>query len=138
MKGIILTINRDLSGLANAAGFCEVDPKSLQHVKFKNVFSLGDSSSLPVSKTASAAAAQTPIVVDNLVKQISADSENPDTQPGASTVSDFSEYSGYTGTTSQKPLLITACPLVTGRTSLILAEFNGFTLKPRYPLSSTT
>ena len=41
-------------GLTDASGFVEVDGKTLQHVRYKNVFSLGDCSSVPTSKTAAA------------------------------------------------------------------------------------
>jgi NADPH-dependent 2,4-dienoyl-CoA reductase/sulfur reductase-like enzyme len=42
------------SALADQAGYVDVDQSSLQHKKFKNVFSLGDASSLPTSKTMAA------------------------------------------------------------------------------------
>lgn len=38
--------------LTNEAGFVEVDKDTLQHVRFKNVFAIGDCSSSPNSKTA--------------------------------------------------------------------------------------
>ena len=41
-------------GLTDSAGFVEVDGQTLQHVRYKNVFSLGDCSSVPTSKTAAA------------------------------------------------------------------------------------
>lgn len=107
------------SGLGNDAGFCLVDNKSLQHQKHKNVFSIGDSASLPVSKTASAIASQIKVLVDNLAEQVKADTNVSDFVPGSSQTSKLSEYDGYT-----------ACPLVTGRGKLIMAEFNGFTLQP--------
>ncbi len=37
--------------------FVKVDPGTLRHVKFPNIFSLGDCSTLPTSKTAAAAGA---------------------------------------------------------------------------------
>ena len=40
------------SPLVNAAGWVEVDQNTMQHVKFANVFSLGDVCSTPNSKTA--------------------------------------------------------------------------------------
>ena len=46
------------SDLANSAGFVDVDKGTCQHVKYPNVFSLGDCSSLPCSKTAAAICAQ--------------------------------------------------------------------------------
>lgn len=51
---------------ADAAGWVAVNPATTQHVEFKNVFSLGDASSLPNSKTAAAITAQAPVLVDNL------------------------------------------------------------------------
>jgi NADPH-dependent 2,4-dienoyl-CoA reductase/sulfur reductase-like enzyme len=54
------------SPLANADGWVAVNQSSLQHDKFKNVFALGDCSSLPTSKTAAAVTAQTPVLVENL------------------------------------------------------------------------
>ena len=41
-------------GLTDAAGFVDVDGKTLQHVRYNNVFSLGDCSNVPTSKTAAA------------------------------------------------------------------------------------
>ncbi|KAJ2076964.1 hypothetical protein H4R24_005408 [Coemansia sp. RSA 988] len=95
------------SPLANAAGFVEVHPRSLQHVRFPNVYSLGDCSSLPTSKTAAAAAAQSLVLKHNLLAQIEGS-----TAPAA-------EYDGYT-----------SCPLVTAKHKLVLAEFSGYTGKP--------
>jgi sulfide:quinone oxidoreductase len=39
------------SALADAAGWVEVNKATLQHARFPNVFSLGDASSLPTSRT---------------------------------------------------------------------------------------
>lgn len=88
------------SVLANEGGFVDVDKSTLQHVRFPNVFSLGDSSSLPTSKTAAAVRAQLPVLVMNLVSVMNG---------RALTES----YDGYT-----------SCPLVTGYGRLILAEFD--------------
>lgn len=56
------------SPLADAAGWVSVDPGTLQHTnpEFANVFSLGDSSSLPTSKTAAAITAQAPVLTENI------------------------------------------------------------------------
>ena len=40
--------------LSNEAGFVDVSKEHLQHVKYDNVFALGDCSSAPTSKTAAA------------------------------------------------------------------------------------
>jgi sulfide:quinone oxidoreductase len=56
------------SPIADAAGWVEVDKGTLQHVKpeYSNVFSLGDASSLPTSKTAAAITKQAPVLTENL------------------------------------------------------------------------
>ena len=56
------------SPLADAAGWVSVDDGTLQHKKpeYSNVFSLGDCSSLPTSKTAAAIASQAPVLTENL------------------------------------------------------------------------
>jgi len=46
------------SPLADASGFCEVNPKTLQHPRYANIFSLGDVCSSPNAKTAAAARKQ--------------------------------------------------------------------------------
>ena len=93
------------SPLANEGGWVNVDQHSLQHLKYPNVFSLGDASSLPTSKTAAAVRGQSPILVDNLLAVMRGE------KPTA-------VYDGYT-----------SCPLVTGYGSLILAEFD-YQFKP--------
>jgi NADH dehydrogenase FAD-containing subunit len=55
---------------ADAAGWVEVNPATTQHVKFKNIFSLGDCSSMPNSKTAAAITAQAPVLVHNLLAEM--------------------------------------------------------------------
>lgn len=89
------------SGLANAAGWADVDPNSLQHKVFGNVFSLGDVAALPTAKTGAAIRKQAPVVVDNLLKLMD--------QKAA----DNRSYDGYS-----------SCPLVTGYGKMVLAEFN--------------
>src|SRR3546814_8374624 len=58
------------SSLANAAGFVDVNQNSLQHVRYSNVFSLGDVCSAPNSKTAAAVRRQAPVVVRNLLRKM--------------------------------------------------------------------
>ncbi|XP_060536420.1 sulfide:quinone oxidoreductase, mitochondrial [Cylas formicarius] len=91
--------------LSNDAGFAEIDKATLQHVKFPNVFALGDCASSPNSKTAAAAAAQTEVVFENLQDVMRGK------RPRLS-------YDGYA-----------SCPLVTGFDRCILAEFD-YDLKP--------
>ncbi|PZX60731.1 NAD(P)/FAD-dependent oxidoreductase [Hydrotalea sandarakina] len=88
------------SPLANAAGWVDVDKNTLQHVKYANIFSLGDASSLPTSRTGAAIRKQAPVLVQNLLSLINA-------QPMTAS------YNGYT-----------SCPLVTGYGKLVLAEFD--------------
>ncbi|MGO1501044.1 MAG: FAD/NAD(P)-binding oxidoreductase [Marinobacter sp.] len=100
------------SPLANADGWVDVDQHTLQHVRFANVFSLGDSSSLPTSKTAAAVRKQSPVAVTNILAQLAKG------QLKAS-------YDGYT-----------SCPIVTGYGKVMLAEFiYGGTVTPTLPLS---
>ena len=51
----------------HAAGWVEVNQNSMQHVRYPNVFSLGDVNSTPNSKTAAAVRKQAPVVVDNIL-----------------------------------------------------------------------
>lgn len=88
------------SALANAAGWVDVDKHSLQHLRFPNIFSLGDASSLPTGKTGAAIRKQAPVLVQNLIALIKGGSMN-------------ASYNGYS-----------SCPLITGRGKLILAEFD--------------
>lgn len=88
------------SPLASDKGWVDVNKYTLQHNRYPNVFGLGDASSLPISKTAAAARKQTPIVVQNLLAQMS------DRQLSG-------KYDGYT-----------CCPLITGYHSAIMAEFD--------------
>lgn len=87
------------SRLANDAGWVDVDKSTTQHTKYPNVFSLGDASSLPNSKTAAAIAAQAPVLVDNLLAAM----RGNELKAG---------YSGYA-----------SCPLLTGHNELMLCEF---------------
>ena len=94
------------SSLANDTGWVDVDKGTLRHVRFPNVFSLGDASSLPTSKTGAAIRKQAPVLVHNLRRAL--DGEAPD-----------AVYDGYA-----------ACPIVTGYNKLVLAEFD-YDLTPR-------
>lgn len=88
------------SPLANAAGWVDVDKHTLRHQKYANIYSLGDSSGLPTSKTGAAIRKQAPVLVENLLAAMQRNT------PTAS-------YNGYT-----------SCPLVTGYGKLVLAEFD--------------
>ncbi len=88
------------SPLAGEGGWVEVDKHTTRHVRYPNVFSLGDVSSLPTSKTGAAIRKQAPATVANLLAMI-------DGQPLEA------KYDGYT-----------SCPLVTSYNSMVLAEFD--------------
>ncbi|MCP9800034.1 FAD/NAD(P)-binding oxidoreductase [Synechococcus sp. RedBA-s] len=86
-------------------GWVEVDKFSTQHVRYPNVFSLGDVSSLPTSKTAGAVRGEAPVLVANLLSQL-------DGKPLQA------RYDGYS-----------VCPLITGYGRVVMAEFD-YDLQP--------
>ncbi len=55
------------SPLAGAAGWIDVDPATMRHTRYANVFSLGDACSTPNAKTAAAVRMQAPVVTRNLL-----------------------------------------------------------------------
>ena len=55
------------SPLASAAGWVEVDPSTLRHARFGDVFALGDAAGTTNAKTAAAVRLQAPVVVRNLL-----------------------------------------------------------------------
>ncbi|CAI7636040.1 unnamed protein product [Penicillium discolor] len=87
------------SPLANEAGFVDVDESTTRHKIYHNVWSAGDASSLPTSKTTAAITSQAPTLVDNLLLAL-------EKKPPQAT------YDGYT-----------SCPLVTEYGKVLLAEF---------------
>jgi sulfide:quinone oxidoreductase len=89
------------SPLSTEEGWLSVDPKTMQHTKYQNIFGLGDVAQLPTSKTGAAVRKQVPIVVSNVQRMIK---EKQITNK---------EYNGYT-----------SCPLVTGYGKMVLAEFD--------------
>ncbi|XP_036365705.1 sulfide:quinone oxidoreductase, mitochondrial [Octopus sinensis] len=94
------------SVLSDAAGFLNVNKETLQHVKYDNIFGVGDCTNIPTSKTAAAAAGQCGVLSKNLMAKMKGSN-------------DFkSKYNGYT-----------SCPLVTSSSKCILAEFD-FTNTP--------
>jgi sulfide:quinone oxidoreductase len=98
------------SPLADAAGYVEVDPATLQHVRHPNIFGLGDGASTPNAKTAAAVRKQAPIVAVNLLSVL---------RGGA-------PVAGYDGYGS--------CPLTVERGKIVLAEFGyGGKLLPTFP-----
>lgn len=88
------------STLSDSDGWVDVNPTTLQHKSYSNIFALGDASNVPTSKTGAAIRKQAPIVVNNLLQVM--DNEML-----------THHYDGYT-----------SCPIVTGYNKLILAEFD--------------
>lgn len=91
--------------LTNEAGFLCVDPKTLRHTKYPNIFGIGDCTTTPNSKTMAAIAAQGKVLYRNIL-----DDMNGKPMKMA--------YNGYA-----------SCPLVTGYGKCILAEFD-YNLQP--------
>ncbi|BBZ32342.1 NAD(P)/FAD-dependent oxidoreductase [Mycolicibacterium confluentis] len=84
----------------DANGYVEIDKHTLQHVRYPNVFSLGDAGSTPNSKTGAAIRKQAPVVVANVEAHLAG-------QPLTAS------YNGYG-----------SCPIVTSGHSMLLAEFD--------------
>ena len=97
--------NSPLADAANLYGYVEVDMHTLQHSRYTNIFSLGDSMNAPCSKTGAAIRKQAPVVVQNVLALLN---HKPIT----------SAYNGYS-----------ACPIPTQYGKLMLAEFD-YTNKP--------
>ncbi|MDB9782911.1 NAD(P)/FAD-dependent oxidoreductase [Winogradskyella sp.] len=89
------------SPIVDEAGWVDVDPHSLQHKKYANIFALGDVSNVPTSKTGAAIRKQAPVVVANIIRLI-----------GLQKLSDKT-YDGYS-----------SCPFITGYGKMVLAEFD--------------
>lgn len=98
------------SGNWAAEGWMEVDKGTLRHVRYANVFGVGDIAGVPKGKTAASVKWQVPVAVDHLVAELSGQ------QSGAL-------YDGYT-----------SCPMITrlGRAMLIEFDYNN-NLRPSFP-----
>lgn len=93
-------------------GWLAVDKFTLQHLKYKNVFGVGDVTGIPNSKTGAAIRKQYPIVAKNLLSVMSGQKPTE-------------HYDGYS-----------SCPLITEIGKVMLAEF-GYDgkLLPTFPLN---
>jgi len=102
------------SPVGSAKGWVPVKKETLQHVKYPNVFALGDIAAVPMGKTGGSARKQYKVVVDNIISMME-----------GKELSSF--YEGYT-----------VCPLITSIGTVMLAEFN-WTKKPTpsFPLDPT-
>lgn len=93
-----------------ADGWIEVDKGTLQHLRFPNVFGVGDINGVPKGKTAASVKWQAPVAVENLIAV--ADGKEPPAR-----------YNGYT-----------SCPLITGIGTAMLVEFDyDGNLTPSFP-----
>lgn len=88
------------TGAWAAEGWLEVDPGTLRHVRYRNIFGVGDIAGVPKGKTAASVKWQVPVAVDHLVADI------------ANKTSD-ALYTGYT-----------SCPLITRLGRAMLVEFD--------------
>lgn len=102
------------SAIGSAKGWVPVNKETLQHVKYSNIFAIGDIAAVPMGKTGGSVRKQYKVLVDNLIavmegKELTA------------------KYDGYT-----------VCPLITDIGKVMLAEFN-WTAKPTpsFPLDPT-
>ena len=95
-------------------GWLAVDKFTLQHVKYANVFGVGDVTGVPNSKTGAAIRKQAPVVAQNIRSVLSGQSLT-------------ANYDGYA-----------SCPLVTEIGKVMLAEF-GYDgkLMPSFPMDPT-
>lgn len=102
------------SQIGSRKGWVPVNKETLQHVKFKNIFSLGDIAAIPLGKTGGSVRKQYKVLCDNLIASMEG-KEMP------------SKYDGYT-----------VCPIITDIGKVMLAEFD-WSMKPTpsFPLDPT-
>ncbi|WP_051955993.1 NAD(P)/FAD-dependent oxidoreductase [Beijerinckia mobilis] len=100
-----------VSPLANEAGWLDVDPQTLRHKTYANVFGIGDAMGTTNAKTAAAVRMQVPVVVGNLLAALDGKEMKQ-------------VYDGYG-----------ACPLTVAYGKIVLAEFlYGGKVAPSFPL----
>jgi len=91
------------SKLGSGKGWVPVNKETMQHIKYPNVFALGDIAAVPMGKTGGSARQQYKVVVNNIISMMEK-GEIPSTNL---------KYEGYT-----------VCPLITDIGTVMLAEFN--------------
>ena len=98
------------SPLADASGFVAVDPATLAHPRWPEIFALGDVAGTSNAKTAAAARKQAPVVAINILATLDGKAAR-------------AAYDGYG-----------SCPLTVERGKIVLAEFGyGGKLLPSFP-----
>ncbi|MDR6505070.1 FAD/NAD(P)-binding oxidoreductase [Arthrobacter oryzae] len=90
----------DLPAPGDAGGFVQVDPETLRHVRYPNVWSLGDAAATTNSKCGGALRKQTKVLAKNLVAA----------RKGAPLTE---KYNGYA-----------VCPFTSSRSTVVFAEFD--------------
>ena len=93
------------SDIGSAAGWVPVNKETLQHIKFKNIFAIGDIAQVPMGKTGGSVRKQYKVLVKNLISLMEGKKLT-------------AKYAGYT-----------VCPLITSIGTVMLAEFD-WTVKP--------
>ncbi|MFA6196216.1 MAG: FAD/NAD(P)-binding oxidoreductase [Sulfurimonas sp.] len=103
------------SPVGSEKGWVPVTKETLQHVKFKNVWAIGDVAAIPMAKTGGSIRKQYKVLVANMVASMEGKTELP------------AAYGGYT-----------VCPLITSIGTVMLAEFD-WSAKPTpsFPLDPT-
>lgn len=91
------------SKIGSMKGWVPVNKETLQHVKYPNIFALGDIAAVPMGKTGGSARKQYKVVVNNVISMMKT-GEIPKSN---------AKYDGYT-----------VCPLITDIGTVMLAEFN--------------
>ncbi len=97
-------------GLWKNEGWMEVDRGTLRHIRYPNVFGVGDIAGVPKGKTAASVKWQVPVAVDHLVAEIAGKQSS-------------AIYTGYT-----------SCPMITryGRAMLVEFDYEN-NLMPSFP-----
>jgi sulfide:quinone oxidoreductase len=93
------------SAIGSAKGWVPVNKETLQHVKYNNIFAIGDIAAVPMGKTGGSVRKQYKVLAENLVAVMEGK------EPTA-------KYEGYT-----------VCPLITDIGKVMLLEFD-WTAKP--------
>jgi sulfide:quinone oxidoreductase len=91
----------DLPAQHDAGGFVDVDPETLRHRRFPNLWSLGDAAATGTSKSGGALRKQTKVLAKNLLAAVKG---KPLTE----------KYNGYS-----------VCPFTVSRSTVVFAEFDG-------------
>ena len=111
MKGVDVVANSPIAWQKGTAkGWMAADRYTLQHIKYKNVFGIGDILGIPLGKTGGSARHHGPVLQENLIAVMEGK------EPTA-------KFDGYT-----------VCPLKTQYGEIMLAEFNYDGPAPSFPL----